>query len=623
MQLGEMELTMTTFSDFMFPKELAVSKTNFNRILFIGSCLTEHYLRYWKIHRPDIEYDFILYNNLGQFPEKPPRAFADYSLQYVQIPLRSILTDTVVDMARFSKGDFASEVFERACSLLEMMVDKALTYNRESGLLTLVSNFVVPQGRAAPSLGDQYTLKDLSHVVELLNRKLSEILQRFKNAYVADANAIAATIGKGGFLDDTIYFFAHGSTIFPDWPGHENRPGWTAPEPGRIEPVPSLAEILPVTNTDYFDAIFGQIESTYRTVNQIDQVKVVIFDLDNTLWRGQIGDHYVPGGAWPYSDGWPLGIWEAIHHLRARGILVAICSKNDEALVRERWSNAVNPPFLAMEDFVATQINWSPKAENIAIILKQLNLTAKSAVFVDDNPVERAACAEAHPGLRVIGSNPFMTRRILLWSAETQVARLTDESVRREGMIKAQIERDNEAQGQGREAFLMGLGTEVELIAVENENQNEYSRVVELVNKTNQFNTNGKRWQNTELNAFIAAGGQIRAFKVKDRFADYGLVGVVLLTRHEIVQFVMSCRVLGMDVETAVLRQLVDSMRSEDSSMPITGTISETDSNLPCRDLYTRGGFLPEPGQSGVFSAPLGTAMPEIAHVKMKTANLA
>lgn len=606
---------MVDYADFLFPKALSVTKTRLNRILFVGSCLAEHYLKALRKDRPEIEFDFILYNNLGQFPHEPPRPLPDYSLQYLQIPLRSILTDAVVDMTRLNDGAFATEVFERACGMLDLMLDKALTYNRRSGILTLVSNFIVPQGRAAPSLSDQFSRKDIVWLVERLNEHLAENLKDYRNAYIADVDSIANTIGKGGFLDDSISFFTHGSMIFPDWNGHENRPFWTVPEPGRIEPVPPVNDILPVTFNRFFEAVFAQIESLYRIVNQVDQVKVVIFDLDNTLWRGQIGDHYVPGGKWPYADGWPIGVWECVHHLRARGILVAICSKNDADLVRERWSNAVNPPFVSLDDFVAARINWNTKAENIAAILEQLSLTPKSAVFVDDNPVERAACIEALPGLRAIGSNPFLTRRILLWSSETQVARLTEESGRRESMMRAQIDRDTQAKGQSRETFLAGLGTRVDMIPIRDESQNEYSRAVELINKTNQFNTNGKRWQNVELNAFIAQGGQVHAFRVKDRFADYGLVGVVLVRNEEIVQYVMSCRVLGMDIETAVLAHLVETIRTERPRAAITGHIVETESNLPCRDLYQRGGFLPLPGQPGVFTVPPDTVTPTYGHV--------
>ncbi|ESQ88360.1 hypothetical protein ABAC460_17010 [Asticcacaulis sp. AC460] len=609
---------MVDYADFLFPTALSVTPTKLNRILFIGSCLTEHYIRALKTERPEVNSDFILFNNLGQFPAEPPRPIGEYDLQYVQIPLRSVLTDAVVEMPRLNDAAFAAELMDRAGTMLEMMLDKALTYNRQHGTLTLVSNFIVPQGHAAPSLTDHDTERDLVWLVKKLNEKLADVVRGFGNAYVADVEAIAATMGKITFLDDTISFYSHGSLMFPDWSGHENNPFWTQPEPGRIEMVPPMTDMFPVASEKFMKAVFAQIDYLYRIVSQVDQVKVVIFDLDNTLWRGQIGDHYVPGEPWPYSDGWPIGVWESVHHLRARGIMVAVSSKNDEALVRERWSNAVNPPFLSLDDFVSVQINWHAKAENIARILSDLSLTPKSAVFVDDNPVERAACMEALPGLRTIGSNPFQTRRLLLWAPETQVARLTVESSRRESMMRAQIDRKTQAKDLSREAFLQGLGTEVTLLAVEGETQNEYSRVVELINKTNQFNTSGKRWQNAELTGFLAQGGKIQAFKVKDRYADYGLVGVILINRTNIVQYVMSCRVLGMDIETVVLGQIVARLHETRPGATIVGTINETESNLPCRDLYTRAGFEMS-SQPGIFLAKPDYRVPVFKHVTVKT----
>jgi hypothetical protein len=115
---------------------------------------------------------------------------------------------------------------------------------------------------------------------------------------------IANSIGKRFFMDDFIGFYAHGGVHYPDW-GEWNR----------IEKVPPFTETYENRLHELFTAVARQIEAIYRTVNQIDQVKVVIFDLDGTLWRGQLAG-YQPGRQWPHSDGWPLGIWEAVQHLR-------------------------------------------------------------------------------------------------------------------------------------------------------------------------------------------------------------------------------------------------------------------------------------------------------------------
>jgi FkbH-like protein len=277
--------------------------------------------------------------------------------------------------------------------------------------------------------------------------------------------------------------------------------------------------------------------------------------------------------------------------LRARGILVSICSKNDFATVERDWDNVVQPAFIKLSDFVVPKINWRTKAENILEICRELSIKPKSVVFVDDNPVERAAVQAAIPDIRVIGANPYLTRRILLWAPETQVARLTDESSRREEMMRSQIVREQERTQLSRPEFLQSLNCRVEFLHVYGSEQPEFSRVVELVNKTNQFNTTGARWTLAEISGFIGGGGDVIAFRVVDRFTDYGLVGVLFCQGHEILQFVMSCRVLGMDVELAAVNYAVTIMRAKHGGGAVAARLVETKDNSPCRDVFARAGF--------------------------------
>lgn len=99
-----------------------------------------------------------------------------------------------------------------------------------------------------------------------------------------------------------------------------------------------------------------------------------------------------------------MGLWEAVHHLRARGILVAICSKNDLRSVQDNWDVVVDPLFVKLSDFVSLKIDWKDKSENIQEICREFGIKTKSVVLVDDNPVERAAAKAALPDLRVIGA---------------------------------------------------------------------------------------------------------------------------------------------------------------------------------------------------------------------------
>ena len=113
-------------------------------------------------------------------------------------------------------------------------------------------------------------------------------------------------------------------------------------------------------------------------------------------------------------DGWPVGLWEAAQHLRRRGICVD-ASQNDPHLVQARWHDAAQPPFVSFTDFVIPQIGWRAKAERIQHILNCLSLTPESAVLVDDSRTEREAVKAALPGIREIGEDPLVLRRVLLW----------------------------------------------------------------------------------------------------------------------------------------------------------------------------------------------------------------
>ena len=570
--------------DLLFPQSLRVNDTTVKKCLVIGSCMSEDLLKHLRSSAPSTEFDYVAYNNVANLPAAPPNEISSYDMQLIQLPARSVLGDGIVRFNDFmlagNHADFLTDSFLK----LEMMLEGALKFNADGGIITLVTNFIVPQLPAVAGLENTGTPADLRHIFRRLNLHLDELVRSRPNTLIVDIESIASFIGKRYFLDDGIAFFTHGGFWFD---------GWHNDEAGRIEAVPSIIETSPSHLNQFFDAIWEQVVQIIRTVRQTDMVKLVIFDIDDTLWRGQIAEHYGDGVEYPMYFGWPLGISEAVHHLRARGILVALCSKNTEEVVRARWERAAPLNWLKLEDFVACEINWAPKAENITKILKRLSLTARSVVFVDDNPVERNAVVAAHPEIRVLGSNPFLTRSVLLSSAETQVMRVTAESAKREVMIQAQQHRELERGKVSREEFLVGLRCVVAFTKVHGPTDEEFYRCFELLNKTNQFNTTGKRWTKGEIDAFFSTGGVIYAFRVSDKYTEYGLVGVILFKRMEFVQFVMSCRVLGLDVETTAIKYV---LRAEmaGTNCEFAGSIKPTDVNIVSLPVYSNAGFSSE-----------------------------
>ena len=604
-------------AEFLFPRDLEVQPSGIGKVLIIGSCLSEAFASHFAILSPETRYDHVLFNNVGDLPVDPPSDVGSYDYQLIHLSYRGVFHDGFLDHARMVHRESREELIEDATQRIDLMLGAALEYNRRTGLLTFVGNFIVPQSRLAPSLSTHYSDLDLSYLTELINHRIAQKISGMRNVYLLDMDVIASSLGKRYFFDDFIYFFNHGAIFGSDWHLQENAAPWTFPAPGRIEPIPPIDDYYESRLGDFLEAVHRNAEALYRTARQIDQVKIVIFDLDDTLWRGQIAEHYLPGSTWPHTDGWPLGHWDAVHQLRARGILTSICSKNDAETVEKYWSHAVRPEIIKLEHFTAPKINWRPKAENIAEILAEVGLTAKSAVFVDDNPVERAAVKEAFPEIRVIGSNPFLVKRILTWSPETQIPVLTDETIRREAMVRQQIGREQERVTQSRESFLSSLGSELRFIEVVTPEQPEFSRCFELLNRTNQFNTTGRRWSMEEIGLHMAEGKRIFCFSVKDRFSDYGIVGVILTASDDILQFVMSCRVLGMDVELAAIRALVRAMREPPSGTGIAARIVETESNRPCRDLFERCGFTPHEDEAGLFHLGESMEPAPVRHIAM------
>ncbi len=591
---------------FTAPRDLAVTSLLPKKVLIVGSCFANS----WKFHNASVSGcggDFVLTNNLASLPEQPPSPIASYDFQIVQIALRSIIHDRM--LWALKEGDLQAHqaAFESARSRLSLQLRQLLRWNTEGGLLTFVTNFVVPQSSPSGRLMPRYDLCNPVHFIEQLNVALGDMIKGSKNIYLVDADAVSASIGRRHVQDDIFTLISH-NALLP----------FACEETGRIEPSASLgahyerngAQQVVRSQSDFIGTLWAEIVAAYRTICQTDMVKLVVIDLDDTLWKGVSGDQESIGP--DMIEGWPLGFIEALAFLKRRGILLAIASKNDDERIRLIWDSILGRQ-LSLSDFATVKINWRPKADNVAEILSELNLLPRNVVFVDDNPVERSAMKARFPDMRVLGRHPYYLRRILLWSPETQVARVSEESSRRTEMIQAQIQRDTARKELTREEFLMSLALRCRMFAIDNTSDSRFPRCFELINKTNQFNTTGRRWKADECERAFSEGMVFHAFEVQDRFVDYGLVGVVITRKRTIEQFVMSCRVVGLDVEVTVLRSLMQRMLSW-SSEPIRAEFVRTDANVLCRDIFHRCGFAEH---DGIWTWE-GAAVPELPeHVEL------
>ncbi len=565
---------------FRAPVDLAVNPTPPGRVLVLGQCLMSWVPEMVRVWGEPFEVDHLLFANHSALPEKPPNDPSSYAFQLLQIPMRELMVEQ--EYFRLPADDLeAWEHFFDACvSRLEARLDTGLQYYRRFGITTFVTNFLLPQqnpmGRLLPR-----DKRNLVHFVRCLNDRLDEMIKELPGAYVLDVDEVAADLGRKHIQDDVLLQHSHGAMI-----GFNH-----LLDQDRIEPPAPFRQHYSVRTDEFKKAVWKELLALYRTILGIDKVKLVIVDLDDTLWRGVVAERGEV--VHETTEGWPLGVAEALTFLKRRGVLLAIVSKNDPGRVEALW-DTIFKGRLSLDDFAMRRMEWGPKVFEVEKVLKTVNVLPQHAVYVDDNPAERAAVRAAFPDIRVLGTSIYFLRRILLWAPETQVAEVTVESAQRTEMVRAQVDREAIRSQVTRKEFLAELKLEVRPLEISSVSRGRFGRALELLNKTNQFNTTGRRWSEGEAKAYFEAGGRWLTFEVEDRFAVYGLVVVAALRTegHKAIidQVVMSCRVFGLGVEDEVLSALRH-RAVELGCDVVIGCLVETEANGPSRGLYRAAGF--------------------------------
>ncbi|HTZ72081.1 MAG TPA: GSCFA domain-containing protein [Acetobacteraceae bacterium] len=562
-------------SEFLVPRDLVVTEQAPSSVLAIGSCLLQELLA--RRVGSATRYDFVTLTGLQDIPAQPPLPIETYDLQLVHIPLRMVMHDNF--FLRLDDQDLSQyeAAFAKARQNLVRQLEGRLTWGTPGGVLTFVMNFMLPQFNPRGRFAPKFDLRNPEYFVEMLNRELEHLVAARRNCHILDMDRIAASLGRRHIQDDSFTAFNHNANLSGDMS-----------LPGRMENIGPLADHYDLPKGDLLrDALFAEVNAMFRVVRQIDTVKLVVVDLDDTLWNGVSGDSADVGPE--MAEGWPVGFIEALHYLRKRGILLAIASKNDEARVRAVFPRILGSR-LTLDDFAMTRIDWRPKPESMQEILATLNLLPRNTVFIDDNPAERAAMQAAFPDIRVLGRNPFTMRRVLLLAPEMQAVVVSEESARRTAMAQAQVQRETERTQFSQEDFLRQQEVHVSLRRIGSATEKGFARALELINKTNQFNTSGKRWTVQELEKFLSDDGTLFVYEVADRYTPYGLVGAVLVDFDTIIQWVMSCRVIGMAAERAVLHALVRWLRGR-GHREIIARLRKTELNHPSWALYSGAGF--------------------------------
>jgi len=326
--------------------------------------------------------------------------------------------------------------------------------------------------------------------------------------------------------------------------------------------------------------------------------KVLVLDLDNTVWGGVIGDDGLEGIKVAQGDATGeahLAVQRLALDLRARGIVLAVSSKNTDEVARTPFEQ--HPEMLLKLDHIAVfQANWNDKATNIQAIAEELNLGLDAMVFLDDNPVERGLVRKLLPQVAVpeLPEDPAYYARTLTAGGYFEAVTFASEDLKRAGFYQDNAKRASlQKQVGGVDAYLASLDMTITFQPFDATGR---ARIVQLINKSNQYNLTTRRYTDPEV---LEAENDPDVFtlqvRLADIFGDNGMISVVVCRpgeqdAWEIDTWLMSCRVLGRKVEHMVLREMLEHARAV-GIRKLTGVYRPTDRNKLVVEHYARLGF--------------------------------
>ena len=310
---------------------------------------------------------------------------------------------------------------------------------------------------------------------------------------------------------------------------------------------------------------------------------MVVVDCDNTLWRGVVGE--VGAEGIEFDDG-HRALHRTLERLTRTGMLVCLCSKNEELDVWRVFESR-NDLLLRRDHVVAAMINWLPKSQNIQTLAARLNLGLDSFVLIDDNPVE---CAEVRAGCPEVltiqwPQEPERALSLVQHVWEFEAGKTTKEDERRTELYREEFRRQElRAETLTFADFIHTLQVVVDFAPLASE---DLRRAAQLTMRTNQFNFTTIRREAADLQALVSGGRhEIRSVRVRDRFGDYGLVGLVIAERGEhawnVDTFLLSCRVLGRGVEHQIASAL-GQMAANAGARTMKLRVETTNRNTPAR----------------------------------------
>ncbi|MBF0178492.1 MAG: HAD family hydrolase [Magnetococcales bacterium] len=457
------------------------------------------------------------------------------------------------------EGSDMSTLVEQALGAVEPLI---VALRKQSNALLLLNNLEPPRH---PLLGildghlPPFGEREATHAV---NSALLELVRRFRGCHVVDYAGVVARFGA------------------------EN---WHDPRMAHMAKAPIAQRMLPHLAAEYLKFLRARAGLSR---------KCLVVDLDNTLWGGILGEdgpHGIRLGA-DYPGSAFVALQRTLLRLHARGVLLAIASKNNPEDVEEVF-RAHPAMVVRKEHFAAMEIHWQPKSESLLSIARRLNIGLEHMVFLDDSPME---CAQVQAALPMVTVIPFPAQpeeavNRLLHDGWFDTLQLSAEDRKRGDLYwqKAQIDALQAASGS-LEGFYASLRMRLTIAPL---TPATLTRAAQLTQKTNQFNLTTLRFSEEEVAKRMKdPAWSLFTVRVEDRFGDNGIVGVMMATKAraepllEVETFLLSCRVIGRTVETAMLATLCRKAR-ELGLAGVLGRVIPTPKNLPARPMYERHGF--------------------------------
>ena len=462
------------------------------------------------------------------------------------------------------------------------------TANRRWSATVIQNNF-----EAAPAgVFGHYALRHpaaRSNYLDRLNRRFAESAPRY--VVLHDLCALAAEAGTGRWFDPRFYYEAK---------------------------MPCAADGLV--------AYAHSAVSLLRALSGKSR-KVLVLDLDNTLWGGQVGDAGPEGivlGQGSAEGEAYLAFQHFVKQLHDRGIVLAVCSKNEEDTARKPFLTR-NDMVLGLSDISYFIANWQNKVDNIREIAARLGLGLDSFVFFDDNPVERALVRRYLPAVAVpdVPEDPAgYVAALQLHRYFEMVTYTAEDAARAHYYGQNERRREMQAQATDLESFLASLKMRAK---IEEVNVSNLERSAQLINKSNQFNLTTRRYSAAELQTMTRSGDwHTLTLSLRDQLGDNGLISVLLLRRQadtlEIDTWVMSCRVLQRGVERLARNEITRVARAAGAGR-IRGVYIPTPKNALVRDHYAGLGFEPDGsgGRTTYWVLALTDPMPPLAtHIELE-----